>query len=473
MKTYILILAMIAVPGLLLAQSMDIGAGAVTKIGVGVSVSVGTAASPGVVTNTSNAGLLIKSGSSGSGSLICGGTPNATVERYYTGGEWHLISAPINNALSGIFTGLYLQSHDENSNLYSEIIPTNIPLTQGQGFALFNSSTATAEFAGVLNTGDVSMNLTRSSYGDAHGWNLVGNPYPSSVDWNASGWTKTNVGGSTYRLLADGSGSWAVWNGVTGTNGATQYIAAGQGFFVAVNDDGSTTGTLGFSSAVKAIDNTTFFKKEISELVKLKVTSNGFSDETVLYIDENSTDGFDNQIDAYKIFSFEPSAPNIFIALDENMAISAIPAIKSVPVGVKIEQGSGMCTIDAIEIIDFSQVYLKDEYANVITDLLTESYTFDYDPDIIDRFTLHFAALDVAENQPDINSIFTSGNVVNVMINAGQSAQVFVYGINGQLISSASFTEGLNQINMDGKTGFYIVNVISDGHFITKKVFIK
>ncbi len=465
---------MFAVPGLIHAQSMDIGTGAVTIIDVGSSVSVGTASSPGAVIKTSDAALVIKSGSTGSGSLICGGSPNATVERYYTGNFWHLISSPISNGQSGLFTGLYLQSHDEPTNAYSDIIPTNVPLTSGHGFALFNSSTATAEFMGTLNTGNVSIDLTRSAAGDTRGWNLVGNPYSSSIDWNApGGWTKTNVGGSTYRLLTDGSGNWAVWNGTTGTNGASQYIASGQGFFVAVNNDRSTTGVLGFTSAVKAHDNTAFYKSEIGELVRLKITANGFSDETIVYIDENSTHGFDDQIDAYKILSFEPSSPSIFIAADENMAISAMPEIKSVPVGVKIGQGSGICTITANEINDFSQVYLKDEYTGVITDLITESYTFDYDPAIVDRFTLHFAPLGIEDNHPDNNSIYASGNQINIMLNAGTKAQVFLYSISGQLVKSRSFTGELNQIHMDNKTGYYIVKVVTDRDLITKKVFVK
>jgi len=463
---------MFAVPCLIHAQSMDIGTGAVLTIGVDASVSVGTAIEPVAITNTSNAALVIKSESTGSGSLICGGTPNATVERYYTGNVWHLISSPISNGQSGLFTGLYLQSHDEPTNAYTDIIPTNIPLTQGQGFALFNSSTATAEFMGTLNTGNVSINLTRSATGNTRGWNLVGNPYSSSIDWNASGWANTNVGGSTYRRLTDGSGNWAMWNGTTGTNGATQYIASGQGFFVTVNDDASTTGTLGFSSAVRAFDNTTFYKSVISELVRLKITGNGFSDETIVYIDENSTHDFDDQIDAYKILSFEPSAPSIFIVADENMAISAMPEIKSVPVGVKLGQGSGSCTIIATEINDFSQVYLKDEYTGVITDLITESYTFDYIPDITERFTLHFAPLDIEDNQAEINSIFASGNQINIMLNAGIKGEVFIYSINGQLIKSASFTEGFNQVNID-KTGNYIVKVITSTGVITEKVFIR
>ncbi len=477
MKKLFTILFILGATAVLSGQTsveVTVESGADVTIEEGIFVSVGTAGVPGTVTNTSNTGLVIKSGSSGSGSLICGGTPNATVERYYSGNVWHLISSPVSNAQSGMFTGLYLQSHDESTNTYSDIIPTTIPLPPGQGFALFNYNTATADFIGTLNTGDVSHDLTRSASGDTRGWNLVGNPYSSSIDWNAaSGWTKTNVGGSTYRLDSDGSGNWAVWNGGTGTNNANQYIASGQGFFVSVNNDGSNTGVLGFSSEVRSNDNTAFYKSVIDELVKLKITGNGYSDEAVVYIDENSTFGYDNQSDAYKIFSFEASAPGIYLAGADNMAINAIPETQPVAVGVKVEQGMGTYTINASEINGFSQVYLRDEYTGIITDMITESYTFDYVQDVLNRFTLHFSPLDVEDHEADISSIFMSGNKINVMLTNGTNAQVFIYNINGQLIKSTTCNDGLNQINMDGKTAYYIVKLVTDVDIITKKVFVK
>ncbi len=106
-----------------------------------------------------------------------------TVERDYSGNQWHLISAPVTGAVSGLFTGIYLQSHDEVTNSYSDVVATNTPLTPGQGFALYNQNgNATASYTGTLSSG-ASVSLTRSATGTGNGWNLVGNPYPSSIDW--------------------------------------------------------------------------------------------------------------------------------------------------------------------------------------------------------------------------------------------------------------------------------------------------
>ena len=53
-----------------------------------------------------------------------------------------------------------------------------------------------------LNTGNISTGLTKG--GD--GWNFVGNPYPSAVDWDAQ------QDGQGQTLLPD---SYGVWNGAT------------------------------------------------------------------------------------------------------------------------------------------------------------------------------------------------------------------------------------------------------------------
>jgi fibronectin-binding autotransporter adhesin len=70
-----------------------------------------------------------------------------------------------------------------------------------------------------------------------YGWNLVGNPTPNTINWNASGWTKTNIDGTIYIWdPADTSGGYSVWNGTTGTNNIVDgLIAPFQAFWVKAN----------------------------------------------------------------------------------------------------------------------------------------------------------------------------------------------------------------------------------------------
>ena len=400
------------------------------------------------VTLTVDGPLKIESTSSGTGSLLVNGTLTGTgtrtVERYYSGNQWHLVSSPVTGAVSELFTGLYLQTHDEVLNTYSDVTSLTDPLTPGQGFALWNQNgAATASYTGTL-AASVTKALTRSAPGNTRGWNLVGNPYPSSIDWEAaSGWTKTNVDASTYCFNGTG-GNWAIWNGTTGTNGATQNIASGQGFFVAVSDNGSTTGSLGFTNDVRVHDNTTFFKGAPTDIVKLKVSGNNFSDETAIYFREEATTGFDGQMDAYQLPNLNESAPYIYSTANQGMAINVLPEVSDVPLNVKVGIETGTYTIETVSNGEFDELHLQDLSTGVTTDLNLNSYTFDYIPGIENRFKLVFGPTGVDDVAVDLYNVYSYNKDVFVTASENTKGTIAVYDMMGREIAKQSINGTLN-----------------------------
>ena len=106
----------------------------------------------------------------------------------------------------------------------------------------------TLDFEGILNQGPVTVPLAHTANGDAtDGFNLLGNPYASALDWNSAAWTKTNITGQIWIYNPAGK-QYAIFDGENGTNGGNQYIAPGQAFFVKVTGAGSIT----FNEGVKA-----------------------------------------------------------------------------------------------------------------------------------------------------------------------------------------------------------------------------
>ncbi len=70
------------------------------------------------------------------------------------------------------------------------------------------------------------------------GWNLVGNPTPSTITWtgsSGSGWTMNNMDGTIYVWNpADTVGGYKTWNGSIGSLGSGK-IAPFQAFWVKAN----------------------------------------------------------------------------------------------------------------------------------------------------------------------------------------------------------------------------------------------
>ncbi len=86
------------------------------------------------------------------------------------------------------------------------------------------------------------------------GYNLVGNPYASSIDWNKFSTTTSTAGiygpgvGPTIYIYNEVSKHYATYNGSLGINGGTNIIPSGQGFFVQATGTG---GSLTFNEAAK------------------------------------------------------------------------------------------------------------------------------------------------------------------------------------------------------------------------------
>ncbi|GAB4325213.1 MAG: hypothetical protein Kow00127_17940 [Bacteroidales bacterium] len=422
--------------------------------------------------------FAIESDATGTGSFINNGgftSANSVMERYYSGGEWHLISSPVTNALSGMFTGLYLQQHDEATNAYSDIVATNVVLNPMQGYALYNSSSDIAAFQGTFNDNSIgsSNNLSRSGAGSLnYGWNLVGNPYPSSIYWDAStGWTKTNVDDAIY--LHVNASTWATYIAGVGTNGGSPYIAPGQGFFVSVTDNGGPYpeyGTLMMNDDVRSHYNSTFFKNSVANMVRLQVSGNGYSDETVVRFTSEATTQFDSQWDAHKLFGYQSEAPQIWSVMDGDYSINALPEPQPVVIGVKAEE-AGWFTITATEINDIDQLWLVDNLTGTVTNLKEESYSFDYEPGVMDqRFELFFNPLTaVSESvlpEPEIRSIDGGVKIIVPGIPRGEWE---VYSITGQIVQSGHIEKSATVVT-GLENGVYLVRVRNNNGVMTTKV---
>jgi len=445
--------------------------------------------------------ILIEANTSAKGSFIDNGmfsvTGSKTVEAYYTDSRWHFISSPVSNALAGIFSGIYLKEWNESSYTWSYINSTTQPLAVGQGYEIWSTvGNPTINYVGGnINSGNASPTVTATDsngggIGSGEGWNLVGNPYPSAIDWGTAnnpvtGYVRTNIDQSIY--IWTGS-QYATYNpnllfgNGSGTNGGSQYIQSMQSFFVKANNSNPV---LTIPNSARVHNGSANLKtKEDVQFLHLIAEGNGDSDEILIEVNELSTLGFDKEYDAYKLWGNEDS-PQLYVdAPESELSIHVVPSIEpesEIPLGFKTG-AINEYTIMALSIENFDQyegVLLEDLKTGFITNLLQQpEYIFQSNPeDDPERFTLKFTndISGIEESKQELVQIYGYDNRIYILITEDTPGyHLNVYNMLGQNIGSLDLqNQTTNIFKVNEGAGFYFAEVKSNNLIKTAKILIK
>jgi len=416
-------------------------------------------------------GITIKSDATGTGSYI-DNTPGieGTVERYFTGNlpSWHIVSSPVAEATANVFLNLYLRRFDEPLNQYVEIIDPATQLEAMEGYIVYSySATNNRTFSGTLNSGDISR-IASCTTTAPQGWNMMGNPYPSPVDWNLVIPTLSGINNAIYYLDAT-SGNWLSWNGITGSG--SQFIPPMQGFFISCNTDNST---LTFDNTMrKHAGQNIFYKSEISHLVSVKAEGNGFNDKTFIHFDAAASLDLDGYFDATKwISEYNDQLPQIYSVVDDvNYSLNSLPAQESITLGFTSET-SGTYTLSLDELIGEDMVYLEDLKTGTITDLTFNSYSFDYTAgEDHKRFKLHFKNDFLETNSI---KIYSADDIIYTNLPEEVTGTMSIFDLTGKKIQQdIHVEEGLQRFRLDGSSGYYLVRIQTKDEVKSEKVFIQ
>jgi len=456
-------------------------------------------------TLTIDGNLVIFSDVNGTGSFIDNGaldvSGNVIVQSYladsYNYG-WY-VSSPLSNAKGNVFDGSDgVYTYDSEFTEWDEVFsgdnlePVRGYVTKyGTGTGANNK---TVEYIGVgntLNSGTkTSATLYRTGYQSGnYGWNLIGNPYPSAIDWDAaSGITKTNLINSTH--VRKVNGSVATYIDGEGVNDGSRYIAPGQAFWVQVAGSVGTptgTGEITFDNDCRVHQNISLIKSTSNGGFRLTVERDGIKDEIVLRFKNGATDAFDNMYDAVKMFSENNDIPQIYSlnSNNEQMAINSFPELtvnKSVNIGFETEV-AGTFTLTAGDMTSFGSnvsILLEDTYTNSIINLQQQN-TYNFNSTVTandDRFIVHFVLSTTDANTPGNNEenttiIYTFDNSIYISNIMSNEANTVVYNMLGQEIITQKLQQSaLNKLNTSLSPGQYIVKVTDGTQISTQKVFI-
>ena len=238
-----------------------------------------------------------------------------------------------------------------------------------RGYTVNAPATATPiDFVGTFNNAaQPSGSLSRGTDAQA-GWQLLGNPYPSPLDWSTvAAAQRPGMDGAMYVYQSTGqyAGTYRTYdNGV----GGSPLIDAGSGYFARVTAP-SSTGAVNLTNTnrITAFGAEPAFGRGTADTrarLHLQLTGAGLTDETYLYQEAGATAGVDAQYDAVKLANpagMDLASLNGTTAL----AINGLPLPGTtdvvVPLTLRVPQG-GSFGFEVTGLTNFgtATVYLRD-----------------------------------------------------------------------------------------------------------------
>lgn len=474
--------------------------GSLSVTGV-VLVQTGELISAGNLTLASDATRTALIDGSGAGTV----SGNVTMQRYlpskfgYRYFSSPFVAATVNEFaddmdLASSWPMLYRYDESRTSSGWVSYTTGTALLSPMEGYAVNFGSvavTGTVDLTGEVTNGSVAVTLYNHNNTYTKGFNLVGNPYPSPVDWNAAGWTKTNIDNALYFFRAsttdEYSGAYSSYvNGVSSDGAANNIIPSMQGFFVHVSDGSYTvTGTLGATNSVRVNDRShVFFKSAATDNRFLVRLAAAFSDDTlssdpvVVYFEGGATAPFDPELDALKLFNTDMMVTNLYSVLSDGkkLSVNALPpqndTVLNVPLGLTTyRDGEVVFRLRGLENLpDNTRVMFRDAVAGKNIDMVSPGIYRVSLPagDYTGRF-----ALAILKNTTDTGiipgddvlfSAYTSRELVTATVGAidGEEGVITIFDLGGRPVFQVKVYEaGRYNLDVNLKQGIYLVNYSS------------
>jgi hypothetical protein len=494
-----------------------------------------------VVVNTSlivanNASLSI----TGTGSITSLGSISIEREGHNLSSDFNIWGTPFSSAISisTVFTNhfncdFYVFEASTQSWKFDETVGTNLncagnlyaltsgmAITSGEGTAdgafdigrgyfipgnAVNAYSFTKASGGVLNNGDISVGVygsSRTASDGSNDWNLISNPYPSSI--SVTDFLTENAGtgklSNAIYVYNPGNGMNTVSSYDTYNSSHTSnYIASCQGFYV--NGNTITDGlaySIDFKNSMRHHTNTDFRAVLPGEGIYLDITdSAGENDPMRLYFDADAQDGWDDKFDAYKLMN---SDFNFCTKLnDHNLVFNGMSELDNeariIPLYFQTYTSS-VFTLELDSLVGtFSNtdVLLEDRYRRTFHNLKQQGYAFSSAPkEWANRFYLHIVPkkTNTGSGNTDTTTtvtgiedviwdnlkVFYSNNEIVVSSLSGKDSitEVQVIRTNGQIISTSAGENSVVKISTIGfSSGLYFVrSVIASGAVSVSQVVI-
>ncbi len=418
-------------------------------------------------------------------------------------------SSPVSNQNLLSFSPLTLATRfytfDEPTNVFVAVASpstttfgTSESQIAGKGFMIRSPNTflpapAAAQtfngiYTGVPNNGTYTTPVSNS--GANHGYNLIGNPYPSPID--ADKFLAANPGTLyfwTHAIIGSGANNYASYTAAGATaaaaNGAScnGTIQTGQGFLILTTTNGNAT----FTNAMR-VGNTAgqFFRTASKEKHRIWLNLNSATtalNQIMVGYMEDATQGADTSIDGSLLAYGSSSLSSRIENADYVIQGRALPFATddTVPLGFNAAAaGEFTISIDHVDglFLGSQDIYLRDNLFGTTFDIKSNPYTFTSASGAFNsRFEIVYTSSLLATHNPtfDANSVVVYKQEQELNINSGSTvmAKVRVFDVRGRLLLEKNNINATAVKLTDLKAAQQVVLVqitSDDNRIVTKKV---
>lgn len=351
-----------------------------------------------------------------------------------------------------------------------------------------------------FNNGIVTATVSGDTTPGRRGWNLVGNPYPSSISAAAFladnpslyqavwFWSQRVASTWPFGTLNGDYASWNLTGGIAGSQGGAipnGQISAGQGMFIKIPTANFTLNSVTFNNGHRTNNNATVFRTQSMEKAWIDLTGpNNSYNQTLIAFSPATTSGFDVQFDAEKQKGNDRIA--LYSILNNlDMGIQALSdrtsTLERVAVGMDAAvNGTYQFSLAQSEGFPAGTVIsIKDYTTGILHNLNSGSYNFSVSQpgSMRNRFELLIGQL-TSVNNPSTSSLFVF--ITNQRLNIGgleeseKVKQIEIVDLTGKIVySRRAEGEFLNQpIELNYSQGVYFARIVTNQQQIIRKFLI-
>jgi len=491
---------------LLTLKNLTVAANCSFTIDAGKAVTVSEA----LTNNASATGLVMKSTSSGTGSLIINGSVfgSATAERWMSSGKWNMVASPLPGQTVASFlaanidiatkdvTSRGMMDYNPVGNSWNGFFTNATPgiLATGKGFAMrVGASAAALTFTGTAIAGDqVVAGLS------AGNWNCIGNPYTSAIHINSNSNTDNflTLNGITNTTIDPAYGIYMCEKPDASNGQASQYtvisnvsdaykVQQGQAFFVKMK---ASETSINFAPALQTHLPLLALKSAEKQwpTIQLEVLGNGLKSNAVIAFNSSMTYGLDPTYDAGLLKGNSELA--VYTSLVEDYGIPfSIQALPDndftnlvIPVGLDSKPGGEVIFSTLLTNLPVGcEVILEDKTLNKFVNLATNTYAVKVEANskLTDRFYIHTSSIstnvgNTANSLNKLNVYAVKNSEIRIEGNIGEKAVAVLYDIQGRKLLVKNL--GAGNINIIGipnlKNGIYMLQINENNRVFGYKI---